>query len=489
MVMDFTHLLDNEQGSALDAHSAMFSDFDDGGVFNPDQFREQDLKKMFREYGKSATIEQVLTLPIRRAALSIRQGEATARTTDFIEKALFSTANNGGMSTPMNLIIAQMTGAITYRKSYFEKVFTEREGKVVYDKLAWRPAATCTIRRNKKNGAFEGFKQQPYRWEGNADPILFKPDRAFVYIHGTHRNPLEGVSDFEVAYWCYKTSQKIRFLWYSFLEGQSLPKTVVKARTQEEADRGARKVRGLRSGGVIGITDQITLDTHESSGKGAEQFKEALQWLDSEASSSVLAGFTDLGGAAANGTGSFALSKDQTDFFLMSRQAVAREMQDHINQYMIPDLVRHNFGPNAATPTVEFAPIAEDDMAQAVSLLQATSQSESPNIPREFMDELVERVAGFLELNTTKVREGLDRAAKEAKERAESLGVGDPNGVAPVAGAVGAAAKLVNNMQNPPPPPENTPGQSMDPNANAHVTGGSAYRPVTSPDSRPKPVR
>lgn len=489
MVMDFTHLLDNEQGSALDAHSAMFSDFEDGAVFNLDQFRENDLKKMFREYGKSATMEQVLTLPIRKAALSVRRGDATTRTTDFIEKALFSTANNGGMSTPMNLVIAQMTGAITYRKSYFEKVLTERDGRVVYDKLAWRPSATCTVRRDKKNGAFKGFKQQPYRWEGNTDPISFDPDRAFVYIHGTHRNPLEGVSDFEIAYWCYKTSQKIRYLWYSFLEGQSLPKTVVKARTQEEADRGARKVRGLRSGGVIGITDQIALDTLESSGKGAEQFKEALQWLDSEASSSILAGFTDLGGAAAGGTGSFALSKDQSDFFLMSRQSVSREMQDHINQFLIPDLVRYNFGPSAACPTVEFAPIAEDDMSSAVQLLTATSQSESPVIPREFMDELIERVAGFLELNTSKVRDGLERAAKEAEERAKSMGVADPNGVAPVAGAVGAAAKLVNNMENPPPPPTNTPGVSMDPNQNPQVTGARPFRPVTSPDSRPKPVR
>ena len=145
-----------------------------------------------------------------------------------------------------------------------------------------------------------------------------------------------------------------------------------------------------------------------------------MQWLDSEASASVLAGFTDLGAMAAGGTGSFALSKDQTDFFLMSREAEKREMQDFINQYLVADLVFWNFGPNTIAPTFEFGPINQDDASSAISLLQATAQTpvNQSVLPQEFFDELTLRVAGFLELDVVTVREGLDRARKQAEEQA-----------------------------------------------------------------------
>ena len=446
--MDITHLLGEEQGSSFDDESLMFTSFDEGNIFSYDTARVKDLDEMLRRDGKARTLDQALSLPIRGASRSIRRGPASRKVANFVEEQLFSTANNGGMSISTNTIVAQMTGAMTHRKAYFEKVWKEQDGHVVYDKIAWRPPATCSIKRDKRNAAFQGFTQAPVRY-GDTKEIYIKPERAFVYIHGKNRNPLDGVSDMDVAYWCYTTKQKIRFLWYSFLEGQSLPKTVVKAKTQKEADAGARKMLALRSGGVTGITDAITFDVLESSGKGAAQFKEALQWLDLEASGSVLAGFTDLGGAAAGGTGSFALSKDQTDFFLMSRGAVATEMQDDINQFLVADLVRWNFGPKEPCPIFEFGPIAEDDAASAISLLQATSQSTSPVLPIEFMEELIEKVAGFLSLDTARVRDGLARAAKEAEEKAAALGVADPGGVAPVAGAVGAAAQMVAKAQPP----------------------------------------
>jgi hypothetical protein len=284
-----------------------------------------------------------------------------------------------------------------------------------------------------------------------------------------------------IPFWCYQTKQKIRFLWYSFLEGQSLPKTVVKADTQQEADKGARKILGLRSGGVVGLTDRITTDTIESSGKGADQFQAALRWLDSEASGSALAGFTDLGGSAANGTGSFALSKDQTDFFLMSREAVSDEMADDFNSYVVADLVRWNFGPNEPSPIFEFGPISEDDAAMAVNLLSATATTASNMLPDGFMDELTEKVAGLLNLDTNRVRDALEKAAKEREAKAQALGLNDAGGVAPVAGAVEAASKMVEQMQNPPSLPQQ-PNQARPPRAVAPTSD--------NPDTlRPRPLR
>lgn len=403
---------------------------------------------MLRVDGKAETLLQALTLPIENAKLSIQKDDSDTKVHNFINTFFNSPANNGGMSTPLRIVVGQILMSHVYRKSYHEKCFTLREVdgrlRVVYDKLAWRPPTTCAIVRDKMHGSFRGFRQMPIRYE-DSEEIWIKPQRSLVHIHNQKRNPLEGKSDLDIAHWCYITKQKIRFLWYQFLEGQSLPKTVVKARTETEANKAASKIVTLRSGGVVGVTDAISVDALESSGRGASQFKEALQWLDGEASGSVLAGFTDLGAAAVSGTGSFALSKSGIDFFSLGRQAVAMEVAETLTQYMVADLVRYNFGPGTKTPIVEFGPIAEDDAQMAIALLQAVSQSPNQVLPKEFLDELIERVAGLLGLNTQIVRQGL---AKKGNEMAGAMAQANPgNPFAPkagfVAGAVGAATNAV----------------------------------------------
>lgn len=424
-VEDITHLLDKEEGTAFDQDSILFASYNDGGVFNYDDTGfVRDIRDMLKVDGKAQTLESVLSLPIRNAPFYITQGRASDSVYDRVRLLMTQPANNGGMTTPMNLVIAQMCNAMIYRKAYFEKVWTEKLGGVGYDKIAWRPPATCAVERDPKTGAFLGFRQMPVRLE-DTDEKKFSPHRSFVYIHGTHRDPMEGVSDLQITQWCFKTKQKIRFLWYQFLEGQALPKTIVKSDDETEAKNAAKKIIGLRQGGVVGIGGGIDVDPLESSGRGASEFKAAMQWLDAEASSSVLAGFTDLGAAATSGIGSFALSKDQTDFFLMSRQAVAKEMADYINQYLIADLVYWNFGPNEIAPKFEFGPIAQDDATSAISLLQATAQTpvNQSVLPQEFFDELTLRVAGFLELDVKTVREGLARAKASGEQAAQAAGL------------------------------------------------------------------
>lgn len=423
-VVDVTHILDKEEGSAFDDQSLMFSSFDSGDVFDYDSLNEiRDMKDMLEVDGKAATLEQVLSLPIRAAPYSIQRNRARSEVHERITAIMQAPANAGGMTTPINTVIAQMCNAQVYRRAFFEKVWTATQGGVGYKKVAWRPPGTCTIQRDPKHGSFRGFRQMPIRIE-DTDEIIVPPQRAFVYIHGSNRDPLNGISDLKITHWCYQTKQKIRFLWYQFLEGQALPKTIVKASDETSAMNAAKKIIGLRGGGVVGIEKDIDVDPLESSGRGAAEFKSAMQWLDGEASSSVLAGFTDLGSTAAAGTGSFALSKDQTDFFLMSRQAVAKEMQDFINQFLIADLVFWNFGPHEIAPEFEFGPIAQDDAQSAIGLLQAMAPAHNPGspVPQEFYDELIERVAGLLELDVITVRDGLERAKEEAKKTAATQG-------------------------------------------------------------------
>lgn len=453
-VEDITALLDSELGSSFTQETLMFQGFEDGNVFQYDLSDINEKNDMLQVDGKAETLVQALILPLLSAPITIKKDNSESKVVEFVSQALESPANNGGMSTPLRTVIGQIAMASVYRKSYHEKVWTVREidGKprYVYDKLAWRPPTTCAIVRDKTNGAFRGFRQMPIRYE-DQEEIWIRPQRALVHIHNQHRDPLEGKSDLDIAHWCYITKQKIRFLWYQFLEGQSLPKTVVKARTELEANKAASKIVTLRSGGVVGLTDAITHEVLESSGRGASQFLEALRWLDGEASGSVLAGFTDLAAGAVSGTGSFALSKDQTSFFQMGRDADAREVADTLTQYAIADLVKWNFGPGTNSPIFEFGPIQEDDAQMAVALLQAVSQSPNQVLPKGFMDELIERVAGLLGLNTQVVRDSLVEAGKAGSATLQAANPGNPfaEKAGFVSGAVGAATNAIvrNNQQ------------------------------------------
>ena len=416
---------DATQGSPFDIDQ-MFGAYEDGRVFEYRDFESRDVKEMLRRDGKARTIEHVLTLPLMQAGWSIKPGKGDKGQADFVEEALTRPANAGGMSTPMDLVIGQAVSAALYKKAFFEKSFTIRQGKVVYDSIDHRPVTTCEVARDPKSGAFRGFRQYPYRPAGllpvdiaheEVDWVDIAPHRAWVHIHGQHRDPLVGVSEMDIPLWCYKTKQKIRFLWYTFLEAQALPKAFVSHSDVSQARATARDVARLKNSGVLAKSKDVTVEPYESNGRGASEFQAALRWLDGEMAQSVLAGFT---GLTEQSTGSYALSKDQSDFFLMSRQAAAKELAAGVSAWVIPDLVRYNYGADAPMPSFEFGALSDVDVSTALTLLSTLTGQQGSPLPAEFIMALAEKAADYLDLDQSKVRDALEHAAERAEERAKA---------------------------------------------------------------------
>lgn len=436
-----------ELGTTFDYEDAMFQDWDSGEVFDYDQETVEQMDKMLERDGQASKLEQVLSLPIRSARWSVEPTDDT-KISAWVEETLKLPAAQGGMSTPMQRVIGQITAAFIYRRSYFEKVFTTRDGRMTYDKLAWRPPATCRLLRTPRHGSFAGFKQdismlQKEPPEAKDGFIIVPPQYAFVYIHNQARAPMKGKSDLRVAHWCYETKQKLRFLWYKFLEANALPKVLVTAQDDGTAQKVAKKLAQMKNNGTMGVGNpNVTAQVIESAGKGAEQFQHALRWLDQEASGSVLAGFGDLAGSAASGTGSFALSSDQSEFFLSSRQSVAEEIAEAITNWVIADLVHYNFGPSAEVPVFRIGPLSAKDMQPAITLLQsllASTAAQTFVMPTEFIEELIEKLAEYLDLDVDRIV----TAVEEAKEQA--LAVAQTPQEAAVAG-IAAPVDAMSNM-------------------------------------------
>lgn len=419
-----------ELGTPFD-DDTIFGDFQDGKVFDYDRWSARDMAEMLDRDGQAKTVEQALTLPIRRTPWDIIPAEdGDASDAELIKKMLTTPANAGGMSVPMSHVIGQATSAFGYRKAFFEKVFRiaesgELEGKIVYDKIAWRPTSMCQLARTSRTGSFAGFRQRPRIFDQDdmrqlVDWIMIDPNKAWVYIHGQHRDPLRGYSDLEIPLWCYRTKQKLRFLWYTFLEGQAIPKALVRDADPGRAKTAASKLRYLKNSGVIALDNSTQVDPYESAGRGADQFIAAINFLDSEMSGSVLAGFLDLSSKAASGTGSYALSKDSSDFFLKSRQAVLEELEESINSYLIADLAKWNLGDKPA-PRFKFGQLAEADVADALQLLTAMASSTANNLPAEFTYELAAKAAEYLDLDIDKLHASFEQHAKEKEEQAKAM--------------------------------------------------------------------
>lgn len=426
-------LLGTELGSSFDTSERLFSYWDNGTVLDLDTWNERGIREMLNRDGQAAALEAVLTLPIRQADWSIMPAKGDKGEAEFVRSVLLQPHHAGGMKTPMQQVIGQATSAQIYRAAFFEKVYSIRpdDGMVIYDKLAYRPATTCQIRRKPDTADFDGFRQQVWLFgsgiansqRANKTPgyVDIPRARSFVYIHGKHREPLRGLSELELCYWAYQTKMKLLYLWYTFLEGQALPKVAVYAEDPQSAADRADDLAELRSSGIVGWTyspdQKKAFDVIESSGQGASQFQDALAFLETWQTASVLAGFTGLSSLASLGRGSLALSSDQSAFFLKSRQAITQELATDITNEVVAPLVAYNFGANAAYPVFQFGPLIDDNATALTTMFQTLAVAPGLQIPTGIMDLLTERIATVLDLDVDSVDAIIQDAAKQRSDQ------------------------------------------------------------------------
>lgn len=422
-------LLQEANGTPFDPFERLFASFDGGVAFAYTDDTAADYRAMLRREGKAAALEQILTLPIRGADWAITPDEGDSGQVELVQACL---------GDKLDLIIDQMTSAVTYRRAFFETSWMMdpgESGALIYSEVALRPATGCEPGFDPQTGRYKGFRQRivPVAgvWPKNtkdqdkvgAGWTEIKPNRAFVYVHGIHRDPINGVSDLETAHWYYTTKQKVMFLWFQFLEQQALPKMIVYGDDDVQGAKRADKLRDLKSSGIMGLErppepSMKTFELIESSGKGADQFQHAINYLDTMMSASVLAGFTDLTAAQGGSAGSYALSADQSEFFLKSRQAVADEMADAIRRDLFGPLVAFNFGVDASVPNIEIGPISKKQGENALEMLNSVVTAVNLNVPHDFVDQLTIKCSAALGMDADQVKAAIEADAEVRKRKA-----------------------------------------------------------------------
>jgi hypothetical protein len=442
---------DLERGTAMDwfSNQSWGTLYDDPGLIvgRSERVWVSEVTEMLGRSGQANAVEKALALPLRQANLTIEKPEKDKGQTEFVREVLYSSGSMQGMVPDLVQIVAQMTWAISVRRTYHELVWTKRkDGKFAYSQVAWRPPATCEPVRDRKSGALRGFRQfvDPLTTHGSNDSrdtdqlghvmndgtnsVNIPANRALIYIHGQHRDPVNGITDLGVTHWAYTMQQRILMLWTLFLDARSQPKVITYGDTTAAAQANAKAIASLRGSGVLGMKrdlnrpDAKVFELLEADGKGAEQFQAMITYLEHQMSSSVLAGFLDLTSGATRGVGSYALSADQSGLFLTSRQSVAKELSAVVTQQLIAPLVRVNFGSDAAVPRLLFEKMSADQNDKAMQMLQQIGSAQNTSVPAGFLDLLIERVAQFLDLPDEKVEAVLAEAADQRRKLAEIAG-------------------------------------------------------------------
>lgn len=448
------------EGTVFDGSEGLFWTADMESVYVQDSEQIVAIETALERDGMSRMLEQALTLPIIQAKGQIKPGKGDSGEAADATARLMRTTVEGGMKTPLALVRAQMTSAVSRRRSFHEKthMIDPVLGGTSYRDIAYRPASSCILLRDRVSGEINGFKQKPF-WMGiiggagpagtqkiDADGYLpaVSPQRALTYVHGQRRQPIFGVSDLEVAYWAYEAKRKIMYLWFAvFLEGVSLPRTIVKS-DQPDAEGliAARKIAAGRASGVISVSKQTEVDALDLAGKGGGEFQAALSYLDGMAEQSTLLSWLSYSGRATTGAGmnGGAIVGELRDFFLLSREAVMQEIDLEITNQIIAPITRWNHGPRAVVPVYESEPLRDADVEMAIDLLKTGLANPQMAFPAEFWDEMYVKIGAFLSIDPDKLRKSLQDAHEQAAKLAAAQGANPP--AQKVAGQAAVAGKL-----------------------------------------------
>lgn len=141
---------------------------------------------------------------------------------------------------------------------------------------------------------------------------------------------------------------------------------------QDEAEELAKNFRANEKSYMVLPNDgwKFEIVTTQNTGQNSI-IEEQIKHHNREILSSILAGFIGLGSDSA---GSFALSKDQSSFFLKHVQDKARYISEHFTEQVIKRLVMINFGKQEVYPQLSFTPLGDINYSEYANTLKTLAE-------------------------------------------------------------------------------------------------------------------
>lgn len=344
--------------------------------------------KMRRSDGMVSAILLALELPVKTASWNVKQdNDVPEEMTSFLNEALFSRMSIS-WSSFMHHVMLQMA----FGFSLFEKVYKIEDGKVWWKKLAPRMQKSIDRWFLDEKGGISAV-QQYISFEGKTSHIKIPIEKLLLFSLNREGSNYEGMSILRPAYkhWLIKdTLYKISGIG---LERQACGVPVIKLASGYQASdktKAEEIVENIRINNNSGIVLPEGYEFEFKEGKiEAEQLLKHIQHHDTMMAKSILAEFIQLGTEGAGGA--YALSKDKTDFFMMTLESICNDIADTMNRYAIRELIDYNFNNVKKYPELTFSlgNIDPDKLVNGIDKLVGKKVMIPQDSDEEFMRDLL----------------------------------------------------------------------------------------------------
>lgn len=438
-------------------------------------------------YRRMSTSDPVLKAILRAVSLVLRGVEwrvepayQSGKAGD--DEAAFAESLMKDMSHSWEDFISEALSMLIYGWSYHEVVLKSRvgpmetdpskrskftDGRIGIRKLAPRAQETLQRWEMQDDGGIDGFWQQPLIGGG----VFFIPiDRALLFRTESRKNSPEGESLLRSAYESWYHATQIRNFESVGIERELAGLPVVRIPSEylsatatpdqlmirEQYLKIARDVKLNAQGGLLVPSDMwrgedgaisssplVSVELISSSGKRAIDTSAVILRHQRDMARSVLADFIMLG---SDSKGSYALSKDKTDLFMMACKAILDQIAAPLNRFLLPRIWDYNGLDRALLPEFKPGAVADVDLAVLGDYIAKISAAGAPLFPDQSLDEYLRDIADLpapdpmaADIQSANMNNALELALNPPVPPPPPTGYGDKNKPAgPDAGTGGA---------------------------------------------------
>lgn len=435
-------LSDEKPGRRKTQESGVLGDINEMVVTMQDQTLDkrdieiEQLQFMTRNDGQAKGILNAIKFPVRMARPAIKPaeegGEEEAK---FIESVLLKSPAEGGMETPLRTITSRMALGVRDGHKIFEKVFKMEDGKVRLKKLAYRSQETTRFMYDW-HGEINGAHQET-TFLGKTIDKKWGLDKIAYFVYNSEENPFTGHSDFYPVFYHYDKKHKLYAIAHIAYQLNAVPIRIGSHPKNMSPDALKKFREALKSlGTAVALThpEECEVTPFESK-RGLHEFLALIQHHDSMMSRAFLTQFINLGQEGRGG--SYALSSDQSNLFLMSIMSLLDDIANVFNTQVIPQLIDWNFN-SKKYPTLEFTPFSDTIRSAITATFHAMLAARFPQISPEFALSMEAAVADELglEIDYKEVERRIEEERKmlmQAQGSAQTVDEKTPLGKAPKA--------------------------------------------------------
>lgn len=378
-------------------------------------FREVKLEQiifMTRNDGNARGLLNAVKYPVKMSRPQIEPPEKGGKKeAEFIEKNLLGNPQEGGMTTPMRLVVARMALGVRDGYKIFEKVWKQWRGKIWLDKLAYRSTLSTKFYFDKHGNHSGAYQQYTDMKTGEWKKVDFALDKIAYFIYNGEENPYLGESAFYAPFYHYDKKHKLYAIAHLAYQLNAVPVRMgyhPKSMRGEELTKFREALTSIGSMVAMTLPETCEVKPFESTRRLTE-FLGLVQHHDTAMRMAFLAQFMGLG--TEGGGGSFSLSQDQSNMFLMSIMGLLDDIAQVFNTQVIPQLIDWNFG-TRKYPKLVFTPFSDTLRSAVMTTFANLLQARFPQVSEEFILELEKEVADELGM-------GLDYDAIQRRQKEE----------------------------------------------------------------------